>query len=179
MCSRDQVQQSQGSPSNMIVTQGETQTGQVGFRERETAQEIGIGAPAMVMIWTVTDTNSFPPGAGRSQTVSSWREETDCRILLICHRHTPIGSWLRPTQRKQTRTGELNRLCHPYQRMPVRHRFPTILIVWQLPCGLFNLGGLNTHNARATACQNSTPSWWAPASLYCSPFVRGRERERV
>jgi hypothetical protein len=27
---------------------------------------------AMVIIWTVTDTNSFPPEAGQGQTVSPW-----------------------------------------------------------------------------------------------------------
>ena len=42
-----------------------------GGAQRENPR-IGEGAPAMVIIWTVTDTDSFPPGADQGQTVSSW-----------------------------------------------------------------------------------------------------------
>ena len=86
--SRDRAQQPQGSSSKMTDTHRERKRERREDRrgsERE-PQGSESAPPAMVIIWTVTDTNSFPPEAGQGQTVSPWgeREREEIKRECVC-----------------------------------------------------------------------------------------------
>src|SRR4051794_21260841 len=65
--SRDRTQRPQGTSERERQRERERTDG----AHRENPR-IGEATTAMVIIWTVTDTDSFPPGADQGQTVSSW-----------------------------------------------------------------------------------------------------------
>ena len=65
--SRDRTQRPQGSLSKRQKERDrKRERERTGGAQRENPR-IGEGAPAMVIIWTVTDTDSFPPGADQGQ----------------------------------------------------------------------------------------------------------------